>query len=45
MGRVGLVRNGVRMSKTPPRIVSASPELGEHTDEILASLGLKQDAK
>jgi formyl-CoA transferase len=38
VGSVGLVRNGVRMSATPPQIRSASPELGEHTDEILAKL-------
>ena len=38
VGHVGLVRNGVRMSATPPQIRSASPELGEHTDEILAQL-------
>jgi len=38
VGSVGLVRNGVRMSATPPSIRSASPELGEHTDEILAQL-------
>lgn len=38
VGSVGLVRNAVRMSQTPPQIHSASPELGEHTDEILAQL-------
>lgn len=38
VGRVGLVRSGVRMSVTSPEIRSASPELGEHTDEILAEL-------
>ena len=38
VGRVGLVRNGVRMSVTSPEIRSASPELGEHTNEILAEL-------
>lgn len=38
VGTVGLVRNGVRMSATPPAIRSASPELGEHTAEILAEL-------
>ncbi len=38
VGSVGLVRNGVRMSATPTDIRSASPELGEHTDEILAQL-------
>ena len=41
LGSVGLVRNGLRMSHTPPHIHSASPELGEHTDEVLAELGLK----
>jgi crotonobetainyl-CoA:carnitine CoA-transferase CaiB-like acyl-CoA transferase len=38
VGPVGLVRNGLRMSATPPGIRSAAPELGEHTDEILAQL-------
>ncbi len=38
VGRIGLVRNGLRMSATPPAITSASPELGEHTEEVLAEL-------
>jgi crotonobetainyl-CoA:carnitine CoA-transferase CaiB-like acyl-CoA transferase len=38
LGSVGLVRNGLRMSATPPQIGSPAPELGEHTDEILAQL-------
>jgi crotonobetainyl-CoA:carnitine CoA-transferase CaiB-like acyl-CoA transferase len=38
VGTVGLVRNGVRMSATPPDIRSAAPELGEHTVEILAQI-------
>ena len=38
LGTVGLVRNGVRMSATPPQIRSASPELGEHTEEVLSQL-------
>jgi crotonobetainyl-CoA:carnitine CoA-transferase CaiB-like acyl-CoA transferase len=38
LGSVSLVRNGLRMSATPPQIASAAPELGEHTDEILAQL-------
>ena len=42
LGSVGLVRNGVRMSDTPPTIRTASPELGEHTDAVLASLPLKR---
>jgi formyl-CoA transferase len=38
VGSVGLIRNAMRMSSTPPQIRSASPELGEHTDEILVQL-------
>jgi formyl-CoA transferase len=41
VGTVGLVRNGLRMSATPPAIRSAAPELGEHTDEILAQLDIR----
>jgi crotonobetainyl-CoA:carnitine CoA-transferase CaiB-like acyl-CoA transferase len=38
VGLVGLVRNALRLSRTPLAIRSAAPELGEHTQEILASL-------
>jgi crotonobetainyl-CoA:carnitine CoA-transferase CaiB-like acyl-CoA transferase len=38
VGSVGLVRNALRMSATPPHIRSAAPELGEHTDEVLAQI-------
>jgi formyl-CoA transferase len=41
IGSVGLVRNGVRMSATPPQIRSAAPELGEHTEEILTQLKVR----
>ena len=35
LGKVDLVRNGVRLSDTPVRVDRASPELGEHNREIL----------
>jgi crotonobetainyl-CoA:carnitine CoA-transferase CaiB-like acyl-CoA transferase len=35
LGKVGLVRNGARLSDTPVRIERPSPELGEHNREIL----------
>jgi formyl-CoA transferase len=41
IGSVALVRNGVRMSATPPQIRSAAPELGEHTEEILSQLKVR----
>jgi crotonobetainyl-CoA:carnitine CoA-transferase CaiB-like acyl-CoA transferase len=39
MGKVKLVGNAVAMSRTPPSIERPPPILGEHTDEILKSLG------
>ena len=36
---ISIVRNAVDMSRTPHEIRSASPEPGQHTDEILAELG------
>jgi formyl-CoA transferase len=34
-----LIGNAVDMSRTPPSIDRPPPVLGEHTEEILASLG------
>jgi crotonobetainyl-CoA:carnitine CoA-transferase CaiB-like acyl-CoA transferase len=39
MGRIKLLGNAVDMSRTPPKIERPPPVLGEHTDEILQSLG------
>jgi crotonobetainyl-CoA:carnitine CoA-transferase CaiB-like acyl-CoA transferase len=39
MGTMKLVGNAVDMSRTPPRIERPPPMLGEHTEEILTSLG------
>ena len=39
MGKMKLVGNAVSMSRTPPTIDRPPPVLGEHTDEILQSLG------
>jgi formyl-CoA transferase len=38
VGTVSVVRSGLRMSGTPLNTPVASPELGEHTDEVLADL-------
>lgn len=40
-GKVALIRNGLRMSATPPSIRSGPPELGEHNEEILSVLRVK----
>jgi crotonobetainyl-CoA:carnitine CoA-transferase CaiB-like acyl-CoA transferase len=34
-----LLGHGFNLERTPPRICSAAPERGEHTDEILGELG------
>ncbi len=39
LGRVELVGQAVSLSRTPSRLNSASPDLGEHTDAILRELG------
>jgi formyl-CoA transferase len=39
LGKFRVVNQAVRLSRTPARVVSAAPEAGEHTDEILAELG------
>jgi crotonobetainyl-CoA:carnitine CoA-transferase CaiB-like acyl-CoA transferase len=40
VGRARMPRHPTRFSATPARLSSGSPALGEHTDEILAELGL-----
>jgi formyl-CoA transferase len=40
LGTLGGPSPIVRMSETPTRIQRSSPALGEHTDEVLAALGL-----
>jgi len=39
LGRERLLGPGVNMERTPPRVCTAAPEHGEHTDAILAELG------
>ena len=39
LGRVELVGQAVSLSRTPSRLETASPDLGEHTDAILRELG------
>ena len=41
LGPIKIVSQAASLSRTPFRIHSATPELGEHTDEILDGLGIK----
>jgi formyl-CoA transferase len=39
LGRFNVVNQAVKLSRTPATLASATPEVGEHTDEILAEIG------
>jgi crotonobetainyl-CoA:carnitine CoA-transferase CaiB-like acyl-CoA transferase len=43
LGRLGLINQPVKLSRTPARLVAASPERGEHTEEVLLDLGYSSD--
>jgi formyl-CoA transferase len=39
LGELKIVNQAVKLSRTPASMVRATPEQGEHTDEILAEMG------
>jgi crotonobetainyl-CoA:carnitine CoA-transferase CaiB-like acyl-CoA transferase len=39
LGEIRIVNQVVKLSRTPAAVVQATPEIGEHTDELLAELG------
>ena len=43
LGDISLVAQPVKLSETPFRIRSATPELGEHTDDVLRTIGYSDD--
>ena len=40
LGTIGILRNAVTMSDGPPTVRTSSPDPGQHTDEVLAELGI-----
>jgi formyl-CoA transferase len=39
LGEIELVSQSIKLSRTPSTIAAAPPERGEHSDEILQSIG------
>jgi crotonobetainyl-CoA:carnitine CoA-transferase CaiB-like acyl-CoA transferase len=39
LGRFRILNQAVKLSRTPASVKTATPEIGQHTDEILAELG------
>ena len=44
LGEIRIVNQAVKLSRTPARMASAPPEVGEHTDEVLNELGYDKAA-
>lgn len=43
LGEINIIRNAVRMSRTPHGIDQPAPDRGEHTDQVLAEAGLTHE--
>lgn len=43
LGTQRLVAHGVNLHRTPPRMRSATPEHGQHTDDVLRELGYRDE--
>jgi crotonobetainyl-CoA:carnitine CoA-transferase CaiB-like acyl-CoA transferase len=43
LGSLRILNQAVKLSRTPAKLVAPTPEVGEHTDEILAELDYSKD--
>jgi formyl-CoA transferase len=42
LGTLNLLNQPISLSRTPAALLTATPERGEHTDEVLRELGLSE---
>ena len=42
LGKIGLINQPIKLSRTPAKLATATPERGEHTEEVLKELGLEK---
>ena len=45
LGSIDIIRNAVNLTRTPSQLGLAAPDRGEHTEEILAELGLDDEQR
>jgi crotonobetainyl-CoA:carnitine CoA-transferase CaiB-like acyl-CoA transferase len=43
LGKLKIINQPVKLSRTPAKLVAATPERGEHTEEVLTELGFSPD--
>jgi formyl-CoA transferase len=43
LGRLKLINQPVKLSRTPAKLLAASPERGEHTEEVLLEIGFHKN--
>jgi len=43
LGTLRLINQPVKLSRTPARVATATPERGEHTEEVLLEIGFSKD--
>ena len=43
LGKIGLINQPIKLSRTPAKLATATPERGEHTEEVLRELGLDKN--
>jgi formyl-CoA transferase len=39
LGKFNVLSQAIKLSRTPAKVATATPELGQHTDEVLRELG------